>query len=55
MRRITEAFLRFCLWQMRFEHAVGTTTGMNPRYLAELSNDITRMEGELLRLELRHV
>lgn len=45
-------FLIFCLWQMRLEHDIGSATGMNPRYLAKLREDITRMEGDLMKHEL---
>jgi len=52
MHTLHRALLRFCLWQMNLEHAIGHATGMNPTYLARLRYDITRMEGDLLKLEV---
>lgn len=52
MQTLHRAFLICCLWQMRFEHTVGSSTGMNPRYLHTLSQDITNLEGELQRAGL---
>lgn len=54
MHTIHRALLNFCLWQMRTEHMIGSSTGMNPIHLANLSASITRMEGDLLRLEINH-
>lgn len=54
MTSLHRAFLHFCLWQMRTEHMIGSSTGMNPIYLANLSASISRMEGDLLRLEINH-
>ena len=48
------AMLRVCLWMMRAEYDIGFATGMNPQYLHCLRRDITRMEGDLNRMEINH-
>lgn len=53
MNQLYLAFLRFSLWQMRFDLAIAQATGRNPASISTLRCDITRMETDLLRLEIR--
>lgn len=39
---------------MRIEYLIGSSTGMNPRYLARLKTTIMEMSGALHRLEIRN-
>ncbi len=48
-------FLRFCLWQMKYELTIGNTVGMNPTYLHGLSVAIKDLERDLRLSEINCV
>lgn len=49
------AFLRFSLWHDRTLLLIGTSTGMNHRYLSTIRHDIRNNQAALTLLEMNNV
>jgi hypothetical protein len=52
---MTRLFYAVMVAFMRYEQAIGRATGRNSKSMGQLAEDITRWEGNLLRMEVRHV
>lgn len=52
---LARAFYSLMLCMMRYEYAIGRSTGRNPEAMGQLRQDITRWEGYLTQLEINHV
>lgn len=54
MNTLTRAFILLMLAMMRYEYAIGKSTGRNPEAMGQLCQDITYWQGRLNLLEINH-